>query len=138
MKEVLRKRNNNIHFMVSDEEKEKIEKLFKKSGYKSKQEFYLSMIFDGTVINFDPKNELSLALKKLSTLISNATNNINQCAKVANSTGEFTREDFKDLREFQLKMGEYFIEFRLLVEEKLSNFIKEKIIKNGSYKNTSH
>lgn len=124
--------------MVSDEEKEKIEKLFKKSGYKSKQEFYLSMILDGTVINFDAKKEFALELKKMSTLISNATNNINQCAKVANSTGEFTQEDFKDLREFQIKMGDAFVDFRLIVEEKLSNFIKGKVIKNGSYKNTSH
>lgn len=124
--------------MVSDEEKEKIEKLFKNSGYKSKQDFYLNMILDGIVINFDAKKEFALELKKMSTLINNATNNINQCAKVANSTGKFNQEDFDTMRKFQIKMGEYFIDFRLIVEEKLADFIKEKVIKNGSYKNTSH
>ncbi|RXZ28637.1 plasmid mobilization relaxosome protein MobC [Fusobacterium necrophorum] len=138
MKQILRKRNNNIHFMVSDEEKEKIEKLFKNSGYKSKQDFYLNMILDGTIINFDLKNEFALELKKMSTLLNNATNNINQCAKVTNTTGKFSHEDFKELNEIQSSMGKALIEFRLLVEQRLAELIKEKIIKNGSYQNTSH
>ncbi|MDO4779325.1 MAG: hypothetical protein Q4A42_07195 [Tissierellia bacterium] len=138
MKQILRKRNNNIHFMVSDEEKEKIEKLFKNSGYKSKQDFYLNMILDGTVINFDLKNEFALELKKMSTLLNNATNNINQCAKVANTTGKFSREDFKALNEIQHSMVKALVEFRLLIDERLAELIKEKILKNGSYKNTSY
>lgn len=42
-----------------------------------------------------------LELKKMSTLLNNATNNINQCAKVANTTGKFSHEDFKELNEIQ-------------------------------------
>ena len=86
-------RTHNVHFMVSEEEREMIKRRMAQTGIKNMRAYMLKMAIDGRVIHveFD-------SVKEMVRLLSNATNNINQIAKRTNETGSIYAADINELR----------------------------------------
>jgi len=85
-------RKHNIHFMVSEEERDMINRRMEQSGIKSKRAYMLKMAVDGRVISVELES-----VREMVRLLSNATNNINQIAKRANQTGSIYAADIDEL-----------------------------------------
>ena len=86
-------RKHNIHFMASDEERELIEKRMAQVGVKSLRAYLLKMASDGQIARIELNS-----VKEMVRLLSNATKNINQIAKRANTTGSIYAADIDELR----------------------------------------
>lgn len=76
----MRKRNNMIKVMLNDIELKHLEKQLEISGLTK------SALLRKFIMN-DKVNPSSVDCKKIYTLLSNATNNLNQIARQANTTG---------------------------------------------------
>lgn len=87
-------RTHNVHFMVSEEEREMIERRMAQTGIKSLRAYMLKMAVDGRVIHVEFES-----VREMVRLLSNATNNINQIAKRVNETGNIYAADLDDLKE---------------------------------------
>ena len=87
------KRNINVHFMVSAQEREMIERRMTQAGIKNMRAYLLKMAVDGRVIHVELDS-----VKEMVRLLSNATNNINQIARRANETGSVYAADMEDIR----------------------------------------
>ena len=85
-------RTKHIHFMVNDKEREMIEKRMEQSGIKSMRAYLLRMALYGQIVRLELDS-----VKDMVRLLSNATNNINQIAKRANSTGNIYAADVEEL-----------------------------------------
>jgi transcriptional regulator of met regulon len=93
-KEYVRPRNVNLAFRVTEEERAMIERRMAQTGMKNMRAYIVKMAVDGQVIHV----ELS-SVKEMVRLLSNATNNINQIAKRANTDGSIYAADIDELRE---------------------------------------
>ena len=85
-------RTDQIHFMVSDEERTMIEKRMTQAGIKNMRAYLLKQAIDGRVIRIELDS-----VKEMVRLLSNATNNINQIAKRVNETRSIYAADMTDL-----------------------------------------
>jgi len=88
-----KERTLNVHFMVSEQEREMIERRMAQTGIKSLRAYMLKMAVDGRVIHVELDS-----VKEMVRLLSNATNNINQIAKKANQTGSLYAADLDEIR----------------------------------------
>ena len=86
-------RTHNIHFMASEEERDMIARRMEQSGIKSLRAYMLKMAIDGRIIHVELES-----VREMVRLLSNATNNINQIARRANSTGNIYAADVEELR----------------------------------------
>jgi len=86
-------RKNNIHFMATDEERDLIEKQMAQAGIKSLRAYLLKMALEGQIVRIELDS-----VKEMVRLLSNATNNINQIARRANTTGSIYAADLDELR----------------------------------------
>ena len=86
-------RKNNIHFMSTDEERDLIEKRMAQAGIKSLRAYLLKMALEGQIVRIELDS-----VKEMVRLLSNATNNINQIARRANTTGSIYAADLDELR----------------------------------------
>lgn len=93
-KKYTRPRNINLAFRVSQEEKDMIERRVAQSGMSNLRAYMVKMAIDGRIIHV----ELT-SVREMIRLLSNATNNINQIAKVANETGNICARDVEVLHE---------------------------------------
>ena len=91
---VNRSRQNNIHVMVTDEEKKIIEERSKLAGFKNTGAYMRKIAIDGRIFKIDhaPLQELSSNMTRVST-------NINQIAKRVNSTDSIYKNDVQELKE---------------------------------------
>lgn len=83
-----RLRKNDIHVMVTDEEKELFKKKLELSKSKSMGHFIRKCVLEASIFVIDMN-----IFRKLQTLIGKNSSNINQIAKRVNSTGIIYRED---------------------------------------------
>ena len=86
-------RTKQIHFMVTDQEREMIERRMAQAGVKNMRAYLLKMAIDGRVIHVELDS-----VKEMVRLLGNATNNINQIARRANETGSVYAADMEDMR----------------------------------------
>jgi len=86
-------RKNNIHFMANNEERDLIEKRMAQAGIKSLRAYLLKMALEGQIVRIELDS-----VKEMVRLLSNATNNINQIARRANTTGSIYAADLDELR----------------------------------------
>jgi hypothetical protein len=87
------KRNINIGFRVSAEERAMIERRMKQSGVTNLRAYLLKMAIDGRVIR------LSLdGVSECSRLLGNIAGNVNQIAKRANESGGIYIADIEDIK----------------------------------------
>ncbi len=123
-KTVNRKNNCTVHFMVNEEDMEELNRRFALTGFKSKREFYRDSIFKNRIISIDISGTFRKELRELSSLVSRNSANLNQIAKVVNSTGVIYKDDIENIK--KALQGEllFLSEFR----EKVSDYIINEVI----------
>ena len=123
-KTVNRKNNCTVHFMVNEEDMKELNQRFKLTDFKSKREFYRDSIFKNRIISIDLSGEFRKELRELSSLVSRNSANLNQIAKVVNSTGIIYKDDIESIK--KALQGEliFLSEFR----EKVSDYIINEVI----------
>lgn len=95
-----RKRDVQLKFFCTEEEKFLIEEKMKLSGTSNFSEYARKILIDGYVIKRDFSD-----IKKLAFEIGKIGNNINQLAKIANSTGDISARNMREIQEEFLKLN---------------------------------
>lgn len=88
------KRDQDVHFLASKEEVERIHQKMEEIGVRSMGAYLRKMALDGYCINLDLQD-----VKELVSLLRRCSNNLNQYAKQANATGNIYETDIQDLQE---------------------------------------
>lgn len=88
------KRDQDVHFLASKEEVERIHQKMEEIGVRSMGAYLRKMALDGYCINLDLQD-----VKELVSLLRRCSNNLNQYAKRANEIGNIYEADIKDLQE---------------------------------------
>ena len=123
-KSVNRKNNCTVHFMVNEEDMKELNRRFAMTNFKSKREFYRDSIFKNRIISIDLSGEFRKELRELSYLISRNSANLNQIAKVVNSTGIIYKDDIESIK--KALQGELL--FLSELREKVSDYIINEVI----------
>ncbi|MCW6675808.1 plasmid mobilization relaxosome protein MobC [Aerococcaceae bacterium NML171108] len=123
-KSVNRKNNCTVHFMVNEEDMNELNRRFALTNFKSKREFYRDSIFKNRIISIDLSGEFRKELRELSSLISRNSANLNQIAKVVNSTGIIYKDDIESIK--KALQGELL--FLSELREKVSDYIINEVI----------
>ena len=89
---VHRKREIQLHFMVSEQELKLIEERMRQAGTKNMGAYLRKMAIDGYVIHLDLSD-----VRELITLLRRYSNNLNQLTKRAHETGSIYATDLEDL-----------------------------------------
>lgn len=124
VKSVNRKNNCTVHFMVNEEEMKELNRRFAMTNFKSKREFYRDSIFKNRIISIDLSGEFRKELRELSSLVSRNSANMNQIAKVVNSTGVIYKEDIECIK--KALQGELL--FLSELREKVSDYIINQVV----------
>ena len=96
-----RKRNVQLHFMVTEHERNLIDIKMDQLGTKNMGAYLRKMAIDGYVIHLDLSD-----IKELVTLLRRTSNSLNQLTKRVHETGNIYGEDIEDLRESYNKLWE--------------------------------
>lgn len=88
------KRDQDVHFLASKEEVERIHQKMEELGVRSMGAYLRKMALDGYCINLDLQD-----VKELVSLLRRCSNNLNQYAKQANAAGSIYEADIQDLQE---------------------------------------
>ena len=88
-----RKRNKEIHFYVTEEERKLIRRKMIESKTKNMGAYLRKMAIDGYIVNTD-----TTPLKKQYEEMHKIGVNVNQLARLANATGSVTPEEMKELK----------------------------------------
>ena len=96
-----RTKSINLHFMVSEQERDMIQKRMEQSGIQSMRTYLLKQAIDGHVVELDLSS-----VREMVRLLSNVSNNINQIARRVNATGGLYAADIEDLRAYYDKLCE--------------------------------
>ena len=123
-KTVKRKNNCTVHFMVNEEDMKELNRRFALNNFKSKREFYRDSIFKNRIISIDISGEFRKELRKLSSLVSRNSANLNQIAKAVNSTGVIYKDDIESVKKVLQSELLFISEFR----EKVSDYIINEVI----------
>lgn len=102
-----RKRAVHFHFMATKEEADLIRTRMKSMGITSVGAYFRKMGIDGYFISLDLKD-----VRKLVSLLRYCSNNLNQYAKWANTTGEIYAADIRDL---QIRLEEIWQQIRDII-----------------------
>ena len=89
-----RKRNIQLHFMVSKHERNLIDEKMMQLGTKNLGAYLRKMAVDGYVIQLDLSD-----IRELISLLRRTSNNLNQLTKRAHETGNIYGEDLEDLQQ---------------------------------------
>ena len=87
-KPYVRPRNVNLSMKITKEERDMIERRMEQAGIKTIRAYVVKMAIDGRVIQIELES-----VREMVRLLSNATNNINQIARVCNQTGNIHARD---------------------------------------------
>ena len=96
-----RVRNIEIKFYVTPEEEHLIEQNMALLGTNNRSAFIRKMALDGIVVKLDLPE-----VRELTSLLRRSSNNLNQVAKRANTTGSFYEDDINDMKENQERIWE--------------------------------
>lgn len=120
-KKTNRKNNCTVHFMINEDEMRELNKRFSYTNYKTKREFYKDSIFKNKIISIDISGEFRKELRELTSCISRNSANLNQIAKVVNSTGLIYKEDIENIKEALQGELLFLAEFREKVTDNIIN-----------------
>lgn len=98
-----RKRNNQIHFFVSDEELKAINERMKRCKIDSLSIYGRKMMIDGYVLVVDDSKEL----KEFSYELNKIGNNINQIARALNAGHTVPQEKIDEIQEMMVTIWQY-------------------------------
>ena len=88
------KRDQDVHFLASKEEVERIHQKMDELGIRSMGAYLRKMALDGYCLNLDLPQ-----LRRMAYLLQMCSNNLNQYAKRANESGKIYATDMEDLRQ---------------------------------------
>jgi len=95
------KRGINMGFRVNEDEKYFIEKKMEAAGWTNFRNFVLHCLVRGEIIKLDLDE-----IREMNRLLRNVSNNINQIAARANSTGNVYAADIADVQARQMELWE--------------------------------
>ena len=110
--------------MVNEEDMNELNRRFAMTNFKNKREFYRDSIFKNRIISIDIYGEFRKELRELSSLVSRNSANLNQIAKVVNSTGVIYKDDIESVKKVLQSELLFLSEFR----EKVSDYIINEVI----------
>lgn len=123
-KTVKRKNNCTVHFMVNEEDMKELNRRFVLTNFKNKREFYRKSILKNRIISIYISGEFRKELRKLTSIVSRNSANLNQITKHINSTGVIYKKDIELIHSgLELELS-FLAEFR----EKVSDYIINKVI----------
>ena len=94
-------RSINMGFRVNEDEKYFIEKKMEAAGWKNFRSFVLNHLVRGEIVKLDLAE-----IREMNTLLRNISNNINQIAARANSTGRVYEADIAEIKARQADIWE--------------------------------
>ena len=94
-------RNQEIHVLWTKEEWDRLHEKMKEAGVRNLSAYIRKMALDGYIIKLDLSD-----VNQMIYLLRNATNNLNQMARKANSTGSIYGADIADMQERQDEIWE--------------------------------
>ena len=94
-----RKRTNPVQFYLDDDEQYILDEKFRLSGMKSKSAFLRKLILYGYVYDVDYSY-----LRNYNTELGRISSNLNQIAKMVNSTGNIYQENINEVKELMNKV----------------------------------
>ena len=97
----MKERSKEIHVLLTPEEFDQIHQRMEKAGIRTRSAFIRKMALDGIVVKLDLPE-----VRELTSLLRRSSNNLNQIAKRANTTGSFYEEDINDMKENQERIWE--------------------------------
>ena len=111
-----RLRKNDIHVMVTDEEKDLFNKKLEMSKSKSMGHFIRKSVLEAPIFVIDMN-----VFRRIQTLIGKNSNNLNQIAKRVYSTGIIYREDIEDLKKENDDISREIIKIQNILTRKYTN-----------------
>ena len=94
-------RNREVHILLRPDELDRIYGKMEEAGIRNRSAYFRKMALDGIVVKLDLPE-----LRELTSLLRRSSNNINQIAKRANTTGSFFEEEINDMKEKQEEIWE--------------------------------
>ena len=98
----MREKDQMLHFRVSRRELERIQQKKEEIGIRNMGAYLRKMAMDGVCVQL----ELGSELTEIRSLLSRCSSNLNQYAKVANTSGNIYAEDIKDLQKLMTEIWE--------------------------------
>ena len=95
------KRDQDVHFLASKEEVERIHEKMDELGIRSMGAYLRKMALDGYVVKLDLPE-----LKELVSLMRRSSNNLNQLTRKVHETGRVYDADLEDISQQQEKLWE--------------------------------
>ena len=89
----MKERNQEIHVLWTQEEMDRLKQKMAEAGVQNRSAYVRKMTLDGYIVKLDMDD-----INQMIHLLRNATNNMNQIAKKANSTGTIYGADIADLQ----------------------------------------
>lgn len=89
-----RKRNIQLHFMVTDRERDLIQEKMAQIGTRNMGAYLRKMAIDGYVVRLDLSE-----VRELVSILRQCSNNLNQLTRRAHETGNIYKADIEDLRQ---------------------------------------
>ena len=96
----MREKDQMLHFRVSRRELERIQQKKEEIGIRNMGAYLRKMAMDGICIQL----ELGSELTEIRSLLGRCSSNLNQYAKVANTSGNIYAEDIKDLQKLMTEI----------------------------------
>lgn len=93
-----RKNNCIVYFMINEEDMNGLNRRVALTNFKNKREFYRDSIFKNRIISIDISGAFRKELREFSSLLSRNSANLNQIAKMVNSTGGIYKDDIKSIK----------------------------------------
>lgn len=97
----MKKRSQEIHVLWTPEEYARLNQKMQEVGVLNRSAFVRKMTRDGYIVKLDMDD-----IHEMIRLLRNATNNLNQMAKLANTTGSIYEADINDLKAKQDEIWE--------------------------------
>ncbi len=96
----MREKDQMLHFRVSRQELERIQQKKSEIGIRNMGAYLRKMAMDGVCIQLDLGNELT----EIRSLLGRCSSNLNQYARVANTSGSIYAEDIRDLQQLMTQI----------------------------------
>ena len=97
----MKERSKEIHVLLTPEECDQIHRRMEEAGIRNRSAYIRKMVLDGIVVKLDLPE-----VRELTSLLRRSSNNLNQVAKRANTTGSFYEDDINDMKENQERIWE--------------------------------
>ena len=97
----MKKRAHEIHVLLTEDEMSRIRQRMNEAGVRNQSAFIRKMILDGYIVKLDMDD-----IDKMVSLLRSSSNNLNQIAKKANSTGSIYGADIAAMQSRQDEIWE--------------------------------